>query len=238
MASFEKERGRVVLLMERLGIVPDEYLDPNTTRAGETGADVITIIGGRRIGIQVTDIDTGEAAGTARAAEVELARNAAKRESTYGTWAQNNSGKLMAAIVRSLTRKARMSLAGFDEFWLLMCAGVPEFGAIGATLVMTPWSTTEALDAATLKSLTASKYTRAFIQAVLGVEENALYAWHRGARWSKSTLELPPAQRAPDFWDYKNAPDLMSEPARWCEREVKRILTELREGAVRSDGCA
>jgi hypothetical protein len=60
MASFEKEKGRVVLLMERLGIAPGDYLDPNATRAGQTGADVIAIIDGRRIGIQVTDIDTGE----------------------------------------------------------------------------------------------------------------------------------------------------------------------------------
>jgi len=62
VGSFESEKCRVVLLMERLRIVPDNYLDPNTTRAGETGADVITIIDGRDIGIQVTDIDTGEVA--------------------------------------------------------------------------------------------------------------------------------------------------------------------------------
>lgn len=122
MASFEKERDRVVLLMKRLGIGPDEYLDPNTTRAGETGADVITILDGRRIGIQVTDLDTGEVAGTARAAEAKLAKQGA-----YGTWAQNDPQKIMAAIVRSLTRKARMSSAGSQEFWLLMCAGVLEW---------------------------------------------------------------------------------------------------------------
>src|SRR5271165_600570 len=154
MASFEKEKGRVVLLMQRLGTAPDEYRDPNTTAAGETGADVVAVIGGRCIGIQVTDLDTGEAAGTARAAETKLARDAAKRGSTYGTWAQNDTGKIIDAIVRSLARKARMSFAGFDEFWLLMCAGVPELGAIGAASVITPWLTTDALDAATLQSLT------------------------------------------------------------------------------------
>src|SRR5438128_7847 len=60
MPSFEGEMGRVARLMERLGIAPDEYQDPNATRAGETGGDVIAIIGSRRIGIQVTDLDTGE----------------------------------------------------------------------------------------------------------------------------------------------------------------------------------
>src|SRR5271155_477003 len=100
MASFEKEKGQVVLLMQRLGMGPDEYRDPNTTRAGETGADVIAIIDGHRIGIQVTDLDTGETVGTARAAEAKLARDAAARGSTYGAWAQNDAGRLMAAIVR------------------------------------------------------------------------------------------------------------------------------------------
>src|SRR5580658_2213810 len=98
MASFEKEKSRVVLLMQRLGIAPGEYRDPNATAAGETGADVIAVIGGGRIGIQVTDLDTGEAAGTGRAAETKLARDAAKRGSTYNTWAQNDTGKIMDAI--------------------------------------------------------------------------------------------------------------------------------------------
>ncbi len=121
-----------------------------------------------------------------------------------------------------------MSFAGFDEFWLLMCAGVPEWGAIGATSIMTPWLSTDALDAATLQSLAASKYTRAFIHAVFGVEEKALYQWHRSAGWSKSTIELPPAERAPDFWEYRNAPDLLSDPLGWRDREIKRVLAELR----------
>jgi hypothetical protein len=214
--------------MERLGIVPDAYFDPNTTRAGETGADVIAIIDRRRIGIQVTDIDTGEVPGKARREETGLASDATARGSTYGTWAQNDPGKILGSIVRSLTRKARMSFAGFDEFWLLMCAGVPEWGAIGATSIMTLWVTTDALDAATLERLGASKYTRAFIHALLRGRGKALYKWHGGAGWSKSTIELPPAQQAPDFWDYKNDPDLLNDPEGWCAREVKRVLAELR----------
>jgi hypothetical protein len=65
-----------------------------------------------------------------------------------------------------------------------MCAGVLECGAIGATSVITSWLPTDALDAATLQSLAASKYSRAFIHAILGVEEKALYQWHQGAGWS------------------------------------------------------
>ena len=166
--------------------------------------------------------------GEARREESGLARDAAACDSTYGTWAQNDPGRIMDSIVRSLTRKARMSFAGFDEFWLLMCAGVPEWGAIATTSIMTPWVTTDALDAATLESLAASKYTRAFIHSVLGVEEKALYQWHRGAAWSKSVIELPVAQRAPAFRNDKDDPDLVNDPIRSREREIKRVLAELR----------
>jgi hypothetical protein len=228
VASFEKEKGRVVLLMERLGMVPEEYRDPNLGAAGETGADVIAVFGNQRIGVQVTDLDTGEMPGAARREESGLARDPAARDSTYGTWAQNDPARIMAAIMCSLERKARMSSAGFDEFWLLTCAGVPEFGAVGATFVMTPWLGTDALDAATLQSLAASKYTRAFIHVVLGVEEKALYQWHRGTVWSISTIELPAAQRGRNFWDWKNDRDLLKDPIGWQKREIKRVLAELR----------
>jgi hypothetical protein len=77
-------------------------------------------------------------------------------------------------------------------------------------------------------SLEKSKYTQAFIHVVCGVEEQALYEWQRGATWSKSTIALPPAQRGPDFWEYKDDPELLRDPEGWCEREVKRVLTELR----------
>jgi hypothetical protein len=225
MASFEKERGRVELLMRRLGRTPDEYRDPNAG-AGESGADVVVVFGNRRIGIQVTDLDMGNTPGAARRAETGLARNAADRGSTYLTWGQNDPAKMVDAVGRSVTRKARMPFAGFDEFWLLMCAGVPEFGAIGATAVMTPWLSLAALDAATLPPLERSKYTRAFIHAVLGVEEQALYEWQRAGNWSKSTL--PPVQRGPDVWEYKNDPELLRDPEGWFRREVKRVLAELR----------
>ncbi len=67
MASFEREKGSVALLMQWLGLSPDEYRDPNATGAGATGGDVAAFISGRRIGIQVTELDTGETPGVARA---------------------------------------------------------------------------------------------------------------------------------------------------------------------------
>jgi hypothetical protein len=228
-SKFEMEMYRVKLLMQRLGLTVNEYEAPNSKASGgESGADVVVVCDGCRIGIQVTDLDTGEELGQARKAETRLARDAASRGSTYGTFAQNDPGKVVAAIERNISRKARMSFAGFDEFWLLLCCGVPEFGAIAATFVMTPWLDTGSLDNATLDKLARSKYSRAFIHAILGAEEKALYQWERSGGWSKSTLPVPPEEQGPDFWQWKNDPELLSDPEGWRKREVERVLAELR----------
>jgi hypothetical protein len=228
-SKFEMEMYRVKLLMQRLGLTVNEYEAPNSKASGgESGADVVVVCDGCGIGIQVTDLDTGEELGQARKAETRLARDAASRGSTYGTFAENGPGKVVAAIERNISRKARMSFAGFDEFWLLLCCGVPEFGAIAATFVMTPWLDTGSLDNATLDKLARSKYSRAFIHAILGAEEKALYQWERGGGWSKSTLPVPPEEQGPDFWQWKNDPELLSDPEGWRKREVERVLAELR----------
>lgn len=192
-SKFEKEKYCVAPLMRRIGRTVDEYENPNDkTRSGDqSGADVVAVCGGRRIGVQVTDLDTGEEVGQARRAETRLKRDAASRDSTYLAWGQNDPGKVVAAIERSITRKARMSFAGFDEFWLLLCCGVTERGAIASTFVMTPWLDPAEIDRVTLDKLSGSKYSRVFIHAIFGVEEKALYQWERGGCWSKSTVPAP-----------------------------------------------
>jgi hypothetical protein len=122
-----------------------------------------------------------------------------------------------------------MSFSGFDDFWLLVCCGVPQFGAIASTFVMTPWIDLGALDAATLQDLSTSKYSKAYIHVVLGVEEHALYEWQRGGKWSKSTV-AEPQNRGPNFWEYKNDLDLLKDPDSWCDREIERIFTERNSG--------
>ena len=211
--------------MQRLGLMVDEYEDPNSkARADESGADVVVVCGGRRIGIQVTDLDTGAKSGDARRDEKRLAEDAASRCGVYGTFAQNDPNTIIAAIKRSIGRKALISFAGFEKFWLLVCCGVPELGAVAATFVMTPWLDTGALDRATADMLSRSKYSRAFIHAILGAEEKALYQWERGGCWSKSTVPVPPDEQKPDFLQYRNNPELRSDPEGWCRQEVEKIL--------------
>jgi hypothetical protein len=229
MTKFDHEKARAGHLLERMGIAAESLVDPNSGGTQESGADVVAIIDGRKVGIQVTDIDTGSRPGQARAAEVRLSEKAITEGTTYFVWGQNDSATIIDRIGQTVARKARISVAGFDDFWLLMCGGVPEFGAVGATMIMTPWLETGALNARTTNDLASSNYTRAFIDVILGVEEKALYEWRRDAGWSKSTVALPPAEQAPDFWAYKDDPDLLADPEGWRDREIERVLTELRQ---------
>jgi hypothetical protein len=227
-SKFERERSGVELLMRQLGLAPAEYRDPQAGghARDETGADVIALIGGRCVGIQATDLDIGDLPGAARRVETKLARAAERRGTTYATWPTNQSDQIIAALARAISRKSRTSFAEFDEFWLLVCGGVPQFGAIASTLVLTPWLGTEALDAATAQSLAASKYTRAFIHVALGLEEQALYQWRRGGPWSKSTLAVPPKDQGPSFWDCRRDSDLFRDPDGWRDRELRRFFAE------------
>jgi len=229
-SKFERERSQVVLLMRRLGLAPTEYQDPQAGghARDETGADVVALIDGRRVGIQVTDVDTGDLPGEARAAEAKLARDADSRGSTYSTEAQNQPDRMIAAIAIQVARKSRMSCAGFNEFCLLVCCGVPQFGAIASTFVLTPWLDAGRLDAATAQSLSTSKYAQAFIHVALGLEERALYKWRRGGSWSKSTLAVPSQDQGPSFWDCRRDPDLFRNPDGWRDREVRRFFAERR----------
>jgi hypothetical protein len=225
--SFEREKYCVALLMQRIGQIVDKYENPNDkARADESGADVVAVCGGPRIGVQVTDLDTGVERGQARRAETRLARDATSRDSTYLAWGQNDTRKVVTAIEWSITRKARMSFAGFDKFWLLLCCGVPEWGAIASTFVMTPWLDIAELNRETLDKLEGSKYSRAFIHAIVGIEEQGLYQWERGGQWSKSTLPVPPEMHGRNFFQYRNDPELLSDPEGWCKREVEQVLAE------------
>lgn len=231
MSKFDQEQARAARLMQRLGQAVDSYEDPNTGAgaAGESGADVVAVISARRFGLQVTDLDTGGKPGKLRAAESKAARAAQAKESTYFVSAENDTSKLVEAIARSIERKSRMSFSGIDEFWLLICAGVPTTGAIGATFAMTPWLTPATLDATSLSKLESSKYTRAFVHAVLGVEEQVLFEWRRGLAWSKSTVSSSREQDALSFSEHIRAPELWRDPGAWFERQLWQAVDQAKK---------
>ena len=194
--KYDREKSLVEALLREARQEAGSFEDPNAMAGVETGVDVLVELSGRRVGIQVTELDTGGVPGTARANENKLKQEtAALGHSTYMAWSENKPANLISAVAGAISRKARIAarhaFAGLDEVWLLVSCGVPDLGAIASTFVMTPWLTVEALDQATKATLSPSRYHRAFIHPILSVER-CLYDWNRErAAWSKLTTPTP-----------------------------------------------
>jgi hypothetical protein len=99
----------------------------------------------------------------------------AQSPSPYFGWAQNDPGKVVAAIERAICEKIskanKHGFPGFDDAWLLISCGVPELGAVVSTFVMTPWISTDDLNRSTANMLVASKYDAVFVHSILGSEK-------------------------------------------------------------------
>ena len=230
IAKFERERALVELLIRRHGLAAGRYIDPNKEARDETGADVIAIVGGRRIGIQVTQLDTGDLRGRARASEKAVWNDAQEcGYSTYGSWAQNDPSKLVAAIARAVTSKMQQ-IVGCDEAWLLISASLPEMGTLASTFVITQWLPADALNAATISKLAACNYTYAFLHVLVG-NDDALYVWSRGGKWQKQTQQV--GNQAKEVFELLDNPselrEWLSDPDGKADREAEKCLREFRE---------
>ena len=190
--KFAREKDLVERLVQRLGLAAEGYEDPNASGL-ETGADLTVLLVGRRIGVQVTILDTGAAPGKAIAAEKAQARETLKfRGGVYGGWSQNEP---MNAIAAAIARKAATDVTGFDEVWLLVSCGIPEHGAVVSTFVVTNWLTVGALTVATSRALLQSSYDHAFLHPITALED-ALYEWTPAKQWQKHVGARPAPEGA------------------------------------------
>ncbi|HLG90079.1 MAG TPA: hypothetical protein VKZ79_23135 [Alphaproteobacteria bacterium] len=233
--QFAHEEPLVARLLDRLRIKPDAPLT-NPNLDGESGADVLAIVCGKRIGIQVTQIDNGYslpgvtgAPITGRGAEKRLAREC----HTYAGFAENDSAKVVANIAAAIRPKALHRVTGFDGLWLLVAVGVPEIGSVISTFVLSAHLSPAHLDAATGPDLVQSSYDRVFLLPVLGAER-ALFQWAKpSGPWH---VEVEP-EAAPSL----SFDELMArahEAARsgdldaWTDREVQKVLAEMRAPTI------
>jgi hypothetical protein len=134
MASFEREKALVQLLLNRLGL-DGSLSDPNAGLP-ETGIDVLVHAADDRvIGVQVTEAEPHPEAGKARAHEKRLAGTDTGK--VYAGWAQNDPEVVLDSLFRSISRKVaiagRHSFASVSEVWLLICACIPAAIMLSAT---------------------------------------------------------------------------------------------------------
>ncbi|MBV8737803.1 MAG: hypothetical protein JO007_11210 [Alphaproteobacteria bacterium] len=231
--KFDRERALVGHLLNALGLNGAALHNPNAA-GSETGIDVSAHLSdGRLIGIQVTELDPHARRGTARASEKGIARAVSGKP--YFMWGQNDSSIILNALANTIRRKVQIaahhSFQGIDEVWLLICAGVPEHGAIASTFVMTPWLSPEDMNLATNYVLSGSKYDHCFLLPILGVEQ-ALYQWGssgweklvtpRNIREAPREVYVKALMKAAKVRDWQ-------EVDRLCEQECRKVLAEIRQ---------
>lgn len=94
-------------------------------------------------------------------------------------------------------------LAGTDEAWLAIFAGVPQSGATAATFLVTTFLNPETLTIHTAPLLEASIFHRTYILCELTEAGHPrLYAWEKGRDWAE--VKLPgqgTSQPSSTFWD-------------------------------------
>ena len=213
MASFEREQALVRHLLDRLALGDATTDNPNAA-GEETGVDVaVRIADGRIVGVQVTEVDPYALPGSARAQEKAVAQTAPGKPYGIGI-------------------AAKHSFDGYNEVWLLLCAGIPEHGAAVSTFVMTPWLSAEDLNSATDSLLQGSRYDRCFLLPILGAEQ-AFYPWSKSSRWEKRVKlddirDVPRAAYVDSLMKAAEAGD-WREVDRLCDEECREVLTEMRQ---------
>jgi len=229
MARFEQEKAHVEELLSRLRLTASTpIINPNRPREPDSGVDcVFDLADGRRIGVQVTELDPWPAPGS-RGDEAALAK-----ARYYGMFAQNEPAVLLEAIRRAIAGKveiaARHNFEWLNEVWLLVCAGAPEHPA--STFVATGWLRADEIQEQTKTLLHVSKYDYCFLLVVLGVEKS-LYRRHRRRRWEKlvelaDITQQPSGRYVTDLVAAFSAAD-MEEFDRLTQEEVEQALREVR----------
>jgi hypothetical protein len=182
--KFERERYFVEELAASLEW-PTEvaYRDPVAEYGYETGADVIALMPGRRIGIQVTEYDGGEGVPTTgggwmRAQERRQIREAG-RMGVYTGWGSPYFNEAFRARVAAKVAKSeRYSFTDFDGVYLLVVANVP--GAGISTFVPYRHIDPGLLDELAGVTLGGSNFETAFLHIIMG---SVLFRWDRPSGW-------------------------------------------------------
>jgi hypothetical protein len=232
--KYRREEDLAKRLLRRLRL--DWHATSNPNACGkETGIDVLVVLNdGRTIGLQVTVLDPYPEPGKARAQEKRVADAS---PAGYGGFAQNDRQAYLDSLVRTIKRKTAIAernsfeALGLAEVWLLVCAGIPEHGAVVSTFVNTPILREQDLEVATGGVLHKSKYNLCVFHPIQGAER-ALYCWQKHSVWKKTVLldnihEVPRAAYIDSLILAGATGD--QERDRLCEEEVSATLREMRE---------
>jgi hypothetical protein len=181
MSIYQDERDHVARLLELLAISPDMLVDPKSEFREETGVDVIARIGGKKIGIQVTEYnpDFGLPKPPRKQSRAEEKQAASKNSRGYGF---SVSGQYIDALRKTISNKLTKTFSSVDEGWLLIAAQNPNLGSKSSTLVEADHISVNRMNAEFHSLLLGRQFANVFL--LLAVEQ-VLFEWSPARQWQR-----------------------------------------------------
>ncbi len=143
--------------------------------------DVIAIVDGHRIGIEVTQFHSDEQSGTSgsplRAEEAQKVIQAEGRPYSMSGKANPLTG-IVARIQDKVERATKYDSSRYSELWLLISSQVP--GAVASTFISPSLVDIPKLNETTHKLLTMSPFVAVYLHLVM---THNLFSWSRENQW-------------------------------------------------------
>jgi hypothetical protein len=145
--------------------------------------DVVAIIDGKHIGIEVTQFHADEQSGVKgsalRAEEVKKAKASGAR--SYAQWfVPNPLPGVIARINEKISDAAAYDKAGHVQLWLLISSQLPKIGALGSTFAFAPFVDVTELNRATHMRLCRSSFSAVHFHLMMS---HGVYSWSRSEQW-------------------------------------------------------
>jgi hypothetical protein len=143
MGHFETERIHVERLLSLLEMRLDTLSNLQEVYSEETGVDVMSVIDGQKIGIQVTEYNPEDGLESKpkrnpRGAEKKLARNELDKSGGVKSYGLLVPADYIAALKTRIKNKLLKSSFSFDKVWLLITSQNPDWGSTSSTFVSSP----------------------------------------------------------------------------------------------------
>lgn len=191
--------------------------------------DVSAKIGGRYIGVEVTEFHSDETEnhkGSARrAAEEKAAREASGALTPIWINVDPLPG-LKTRIADKVSRATTYYEKQFAELWLLIVAQLPKSGAVTSTYILPSMVNLDDMDSGFDEMLRTSLFDRVYFLLCL---DKKLYAWSRSERWRL----LSESSCAPDkslwFRSLLNDSEWLRDPDGKALTEARKALDDLLE---------
>jgi hypothetical protein len=145
--------------------------------------DVVAIIDGKSIGIEVTQFHADERSGVRgsalRAEQVKKVKGAGERP--YGQWGVTNPlPGLVARVNEKISDAAAYDETGYEQLWLLISSQLPKLGALVSTFAFPPFVDVNELNNATHLQLCGSSFSAAHFHLMMS---HGVYSWSRLEQW-------------------------------------------------------